>query len=336
MLDDSDYVAFWGYYPADSVSDIVHNTVGGKSHQPDFNPSYDSYWQSAPMTSSSTFLSTAAANTVFNRTGEGFLGFVGSNSKQNLEPSHTRDFNIGEPEAHANMPYWQLPMPTFYDPTSFGFEDVFYPTEMASAGATPISPELTAAGEPAWHEREPTISNQHPTSTSAAGSTASCRESVVVDFEEPSGPLSEDKSAESESEDELTTLAKILCPLGCGERLKLQRGIDLRKHLGNVHELFNSPTVLCPVAHCTIQPGPVSPIKQTGYTVHFYEHLAKIGGYTVYCPRCKEDVPRSRLGEHKRKDTHRGILDLPRQRRRRYDALAGALYARREIAGCPV
>lgn len=272
-----------------------------------------------------------AANTVFNRTGEGFLAFVGSNSTQKPETGHTSDFHSGEPEAHANIPYWQLPMPMFYDPTSFGFEDVFYPTETASAEATSELPGLTAAGEPAWRERDPTIPNQHPTSISAAGSTAPSRElePAVVGFEEPFGPSSQDKCAEAESEDELTTLAKILCPLGCGERLELQRGIDLRKHLGKVHELFDTSPIRCPVAGCTIRPGPDGPMDQAGYVHHFYEHLAMIGGYTVYCPRCKEDVPRSRLGEHKRKDGHRGILDVPR-RRRRYDA--GALYSRREIA----
>lgn len=331
MLDDSDYVAFWGYCPADSVPAAVQNTARENSHQPDFNLSYDSYWQSAPMTSSNTFLSTTAANTVLNRTGEGFLGFVGSQTTQNIETNYTRDFNSGEPEAHTGIPYW----PPFYDPTSFG-RNISYPTETASARATSILPELTAAGEPAWHEHDPTIPNQHPTSTSAAGSTAPSQEPAVVSFEEPFGPSSQDKCTESESEDELTTLAKILCPLGCGERLELQRGINLRKHLGKVHELFDSSPIYCPVADCTIRPGPDGPMDQAGYVHHFYEHLAIIGGHTVYCPRCKEDVPRSRLGEHKRKGTHRGSLDVPRQRRRRYDALAGALYARREIAGCPV
>lgn len=167
------------------------------------------------MTPPNTFIPSMAANMVFDRTGEGFLRFVGSNSTQKTETSRTRDFNSYEPEAHANIPYWQLPMPPFYDPTSFGFENVFYPTETASAGGTSILPELTAADKPAWHERESTIPNQHPTSTSLAGSTGPSRESAVVDFEEPSGPL---YHTEFESGDDRT----IQGPMGI--RVETQRG----------------------------------------------------------------------------------------------------------------
>lgn len=75
------------------------------------------------MTPSNIFLSKImATDTVFDRTGEGFLGFVGVN-QQNLETSHTAYLNSDNPEAHIDMRYWQSAMSLSYD---FGLRSVFY------------------------------------------------------------------------------------------------------------------------------------------------------------------------------------------------------------------